>query len=223
MDKLKIQREEVLRYLGYRNQNIDEELIRKIDKIRRESIVVFRPKNIFSLHKIEIQDKKIFVDKTNLIIQSNDMFNLLKDSDRIYLLAVTLGNDIERLTRKYEKISMMDAVILDACATTAIEEYCDNLEKDLEKELKEGESFTFRYSPGYGDLSLDIQNDLVNILNCERTIGLKVSEHKLLFPRKSVTAILGVTKGEKTRKSCLNCSNYDNCIYKREGDICGCS
>ncbi|ENZ03344.1 hypothetical protein HMPREF1092_00530 [Clostridium thermobutyricum] len=58
MDKLKIPREEVLRYLGYRNQDIDEELIRKIDKIRRESIVVFRPKNIFSLHKIEIQDKR---------------------------------------------------------------------------------------------------------------------------------------------------------------------
>ncbi|MGL4873957.1 MAG: methionine synthase [Clostridium sp.] len=224
MDNFNISLDEVLRYLGYKGQALENNLLEKIEKIREESKAFFRPKFVYESYKIKKSSDGIIIEGTTLNLKSDDIDNLLKDSEKIYLMAVTLGNDIEKLTRKYERLSMTDALILDACATTAIEEYIDNLEADIKvRELKEEENFTFRYSPGYGDLSLDIQKEIINVLNCQRRIGLTVSENKILFPRKSVTAILGVIKGEKKKKSCANCKNYKTCMFRKEGDVCGCS
>lgn len=224
IDRLKVPIEEVLRYLGYKGQELEKGLLDDINKIRKEAKAFFRPRHIYSFYEIIKKGKEIELVNTNVNFKGEDIYDLLKDSNKIILMAVTLGSDIERLTRKYEKISMRDALILDACATTAIEEYIDKLEENLKKEyLKEAENFTFRYSPGYGDLSLSSQRDIINILDCERKIGVNLSENLILFPRKSVTAILGIIKGKKKKKSCVNCKNYKNCIYRKEGDICGCS
>ncbi|WP_297629756.1 vitamin B12 dependent-methionine synthase activation domain-containing protein [uncultured Clostridium sp.] len=223
MDNLEISIDEVLRYLGYKGQELDQRLLDDINKIRKESKAFLRPKKIYNFYNIEKSGKEIKLLNTIVSFKGEDIYNLLKKSHKIILIAVTLGNDIERLIRKYEKISMRDALILDACATTAIEEYIDKLELKLKKEyLREKENFTLRYSPGYGDLSLGSQRDIINILDCERRIGLNLSESLILFPRKSVTAILGIIEDEKEKKSCLKCSNYSNCIYRKEGDICGC-
>ncbi|MGL5414324.1 MAG: methionine synthase [Clostridium sp.] len=224
MDNLNVPIEEILRYLGYKGQALENELLERIEKIREASKAFFRPKFVYESYKVKKINNEIIIEETTLKLQGNDIIELLKNSNRIYLMAVTLGSDIERLTRKYERISMTDALILDACATVAVEEYIDALEEDIKKrELKEEENFTFRYSPGYGDLSLDVQKDIIKVLDCQRRIGLTASEKKILFPRKSVTAILGVTLEEKKKKSCLNCRNYENCLFRREGDICGCS
>ncbi|MGL5415672.1 MAG: vitamin B12 dependent-methionine synthase activation domain-containing protein [Clostridium sp.] len=223
MDNLEIPIDEVLRYLGYKGQELDERLLKDIDRIREESKTFLRPKYVYNFYDIEKNREEIQLINTIISFKGKDIYNLLKKAQRIILVAVTLGNDIERLIRKYEKRSMRDALILDACATTAIEEYIDKLELKLKKEyLEKKENFTLRYSPGYGDLSLRSQRDIINILDCERRIGLYLSENLILFPRKSVTAILGIIEGEKEKKSCLQCSNYSNCIYRKEGDRCGC-
>ncbi|MGL4850497.1 MAG: methionine synthase [Clostridium sp.] len=224
MDNLNIPLEEVLRYLGYKGQALEEDFLEKVKEIREKSKAFFRPKFVYESYGIKKINGEILIEGTTLKLKSDDINNLLKDSEKMYLMAVTLGNDIEKLIRRYERISMTDALILDACATTAIEEYIDNLEADIKlRELKEEENFTFRYSPGYGDLSLDVQKEIINVLNCQRRIGLTASENKILFPRKSVTAILGVIKGEKKKKSCANCKNYKTCMFRKEGDVCGCS
>ena len=89
-------------------------------------------------------------------------------------MAATIGSDIERKVKLYSKYNLTKALILDSCATTAIEEVCDNLQESISKGILKGEEkFTFRYSPGYGDLALDIQKEIVSILDCERKIGLR--------------------------------------------------
>ena len=82
---------------------------------------------------------------------------------------------------------------------------------------------TFRYSPGYGDLPLDIQRSFLSVLDTQKKIGLTASENNLLFPRKSVTAIIGIIdKNIKIKKrSCIECSNYENCSFRRKGENCG--
>ena len=89
--------------------------------------------------------------------------------------------------------------------------------------IKENETITFRYSPGYGDLPLDIQSDFLKSINAEKLIGLTVSSHNLLMPRKSVTAVIGIIdkKYEQHKKGCEVCKNYENCSFRREGISCG--
>ena len=222
--ELEINKEEVLRYLGYKGQEIDENLSNTIEECREEIKKVIIPRVIYSYKNIKLSDEGVEVITTNLILKGKDIKEHLKNSKECVLMAVTLGNEVERKTRLYEKINLTKALILDACATTAVEEVCDIVENSVkEKAILSGMNITFRYSPGYGDLPLDVQNSFLRALDAQKKIGLTVSENNLLFPRKSVTAIIGIVDCEikNKRKSCNECSNYENCNFRREGESCG--
>jgi hypothetical protein len=221
---LKINKEEVLRYLGYKGQNIDENIISIIEECRDEIKKVIMPRVVYNYKNIKLNDEGVEVITTNLILKGRDIKEHLKNSTECVLMAVTLGNEVERKTRLYEKINLTKALILDACATTAVEEVCDIVENNVkEKAVLNGMDITFRYSPGYGDLPLDVQNNFLRALDAQKKIGLTVSENNLLFPRKSVTAIIGIVNYgiEKKKKSCEECNNYENCSFRREGESCG--
>ena len=49
-----------------------------------------------------------------------------------------------------------------------------------------------RFSPGYGDLPIEVQKDFLPLLDAERRLGITLSESCLMAPSKSVTAIIGV-------------------------------
>lgn len=222
--ELQINKEEVLRYLGYKGQDIDENLNATINECREEIKQVITPRFVCSYKNIKQNDEGVEVITTNLILKGKDIKDHLKNSNECVLMAVTLGNQVERQTRLYGKTNLTKALILDACATTAVEEICDIVENSVkEKANLKGMDITFRYSPGYGDLPLDIQNNFLSALDAQKKIGLTVSENNLLFPRKSVTAIIGIINHgiEKKKKSCEECSNYQNCSFRREGESCG--
>ena len=222
--ELEINKEEVLRYLGYKGQDIDENLNSTIEECREEIKKVITPRVVYSYKNIKLSDDGVEVITTNLILKGKDIKEHLKNSTECVLMAVTLGNEVEKRTRLYEKTNLTKALILDACATTAVEEVCDIVENSVkEKAILDGMNITFRYSPGYGDLPLDVQNSFLRALDAQKKIGLTVSENNLLFPRKSVTAIIGIVNSgiEKKRKSCKECSNYENCSFRREGESCG--
>lgn len=222
--ELEVNKEEVLRYLGYKGQDIDEKMNLEINECREEIKKLILPRAVYSYNNIKPHAEGVEVINTNLILKGKDIKEHLKNSKQCVLMAVTLGNEVEKKTRLYEKTNLTKALILDACATTAVEEVCDIIENKVkEKAFKEEKDITFRYSPGYGDLPLDIQNSFLRAIDAQKKIGLTVSENNLLFPRKSVTAIIGIIDSgiEKKKKSCKECNNYENCSFRREGESCG--
>lgn len=223
--EINIDENEVLRYLGYKGQKIEEELLLKIRDTIEEGKKLFAPKVIYKEYPINILENGVDVVGTTLVLEGNDIKKLLIGSNRCILMAATIGNYIEKKIRLYERIDLTRGMILDSVSTTAVEELCDKVCALIEKDIIEDfEDLTFRYSPGYGDLSLNIQKNFIEVLDATRKIGVNVSEHMLLFPRKSVTAIVGIRKklGKKTKKSCINCKNYENCLYRKEENSCGC-
>ncbi|BFK80627.1 vitamin B12 dependent-methionine synthase activation domain-containing protein [Clostridium baratii] len=223
--EINIDEKEVLRYLGYKGQKIEEELLLKISDTIEEGKKLFAPKIIYKEYPINILENGVEVIGTTLVLEGNDIKKLLIDSSRCILMAATIGNYIEKKIRLYERIDLTRGMILDSVSTTAVEDLCDKVCDLIEKDIIEDfEELTFRYSPGYGDLSLNIQKNFIEVLDATRKIGVNVSEHMLLFPRKSVTAIVGIRKklGKKTKKSCINCKNYENCLYRKEENSCGC-
>ena len=73
-----------------------------------------------------------------------------------------------------------------------------------------------RFSPGYGDLGLEMQKDIFAVLDCPRKIGLSLNESLLMSPSKSVTAIIGISNVPKTCKpdNCASCAKSD-CTFRR--------
>jgi len=221
---VRIPKDEVLRYLGYKKQEIEESLDKLIDETIEESKELLLPKFVYGSYKNKLEDKGVLLEGTNLVLQGKDIKEHLKDSKEVTVMAVTVGSKIETKIKFYEKSNLTKALILDACATTAVEEICDEIEEHIKAKANLNDlSITFRYSPGYGDLPLNIQGDIIGILKADKTIGLTASTHHLLFPRKSVTAIIGsIPMGQEIKeRGCSRCKNYETCTFRREGIVCG--
>lgn len=223
-DDIKINSTEVLRYLGYNGQTLEEGIIRSIKKSKDLVKSSINLRYIVKRYEIEDVKEGIALKKTNFILKGEDIKKHLRLCKECILIAITLGNDFERLVRFYERKSLSESIIMDSCGTTAIEEACDLLEETIKKDIeKENKFITTRYSPGYGDLPIEIQNDFINLLNCQKEIGLTCSENNILIPRKSVTAIIGISEEniKRQRKKCAICLKNKDCLYRRKGDSCG--
>ena len=71
------------------------------------------------------------------------------------------------------------------------EDYSDELAREAETE---GFCLHPRYSPGYGDFSLDHQQDVIALLGAGKELGITLTEGALMAPGKSVTALIGAEK-----------------------------
>ena len=225
---LQIDKNEVLRYLQYKNQNLSDNIKEEIDKCINRTKEIINPRYICRTYSIEKQDiynnKIVYLKDSNIKFESDDIYKLFDKCDECILISATLGLEIEKEIRKLTYTNLSKGLIVDACATTAIEEVCDIVLYNIEKELlKENKSITMRYSPGYGDLSIEKNIDIINVLNSQKEIGLTVTDSGIMIPRKSVVALIGVSKKgiKREKKSCDNCSNKHNCKYKKEAKICG--
>lgn len=213
--------DEVLRYLGYRGQEIDTELDTKLNKYIDLVNQKIKPSFIYRIFDIEISDKVSLIN-TNVNFTGSDIINHFNGASKCVVMAATLGLESERVLSYLSKIKLAEAVIFDAVCTAKIEEVCDKCESEVEKWAEENSYFTnFRYSPGYGDFPLEHQRQIVNLLSCEKSIGLTVTDSSLLIPQKSVTAVIGVfeDKQKEQKHNCETCSLKDKCMFRKNGCI----
>lgn len=219
-----VDRDEVLRYLGYRGQHIDENLDVLINICRKEVIDKSNPRYIYGYFNIESINDYIDINGTTLKLYGNDIKKHLDGCEKCAILIVTLGAEIEKEIIYNEKNNLTKSIILDACATTYIEEICDKVEKEIKDYVaKYNLNITTRFSPGYGDLPLEIQKEVLIVMNANKRIGVNTTEHSILFPRKSVTAIIGISnkKQENKKRNCSKCNKYNSCIFRVGGKNCG--
>lgn len=139
----------------------------------------------------------------------------LTDCKSAIVFAATVGIGIDRLIGKYGKFSQTKAVLFQAIGAERIESLCDAFWNE-QKEVLAAENMFLRprFSPGYGDLEMDVQRDIFRVLDCPKKIGLTLSESLLMSPSKSVTAIVGISEKPTFCKSgCELCEKKD-CAFK---------
>ena len=115
----------------------------------------------------------------------------LRDGDCV-LLCGTIGPAFDRWQRKLSAISAADAFIAQAIGTAAIEKAMDNLEAEIKGTLIAGEKLLPRRSPGYGNIPLSKNREIIERLQATKRIGVTNTESMSLLPSKSVTAICEV-------------------------------
>lgn len=212
-------RNEAMRYLGYRGQVISPEISGLIEQSAQEAESVAVPRYCSFEFDISKKDDGIFINETGVLLSGESIKRHLENCNRIILFAATIGIEIERRTRIYESRDMTRAVILDCCASALIETYCDQICYEIGKRTAEKKLFlTERFSPGYGDLPISLQKDFLRATNAQRLIGLTCNEHFLMFPRKSVTAIIGLSPTPSkpcTGVRCDTCSMNTACLFKK--------
>ncbi len=80
----------------------------------------------------------------------------------MYVLGVTVGEDVERRSEQlFKQGNYTVGLLLDAAATTAVEQVADQVNEVINNiAKKQGYAPTWRFSPGYGNWPLEIQPQL---------------------------------------------------------------
>ncbi len=211
-------KKETLRYLGYGNQEADEAVTELVEDCFRELEQASGPKSVYREFPLSFFGAE-GIDTCCFRTRSAALRKNLKACDRIILFAATLGTGVDALLRKYSRLSMSRAVVLQAAAAAMLEDYCDEVNEELRKSYRQKDLYLRpRFSPGYGDFSLECQNPLLLCLEAGKRIGIALTDSLLMVPSKSVTAVIGVSPmpGVCTVKGCEACKKTD-CSYRRDG------
>ena len=222
MEIISINKAEAFRYMGYKNGCADEAIVGLTAECEKQLLDVISPRYVYKVFDIERTDEGIAVKNTSLMLRGNDIVEHLKDCERCVLLCATISSGADALIRSFEAVDMLKAMITDCLASAAIEQVCNEAEAIINSEL-EGMNFTWRFSPGYGDLPLEIQSEFIDVLDAQKRVGVNISESMIMIPRKSVTAIIGVSTKEisKGKRGCICCNMRDRCAYRKRGERCG--
>ncbi len=190
---IKINNREVYRYLGYGKNTPGEDMIAIIDSCIQDVIShseLRSTKERFTLRAAETEGEFYIGD---LKIKSKALAKNLKGCKEVYLFGATIGVGIDRLIARAVVTDVTKAAIYQAIGAAYIEDYCDYINDEIDAiACKEGFVTRPRFSPGYGDLSLDYQSDIAGLLNLPKNVGISLSESKIMSPSKSVTAIIGL-------------------------------
>lgn len=211
---------EILRYLQYNSKDIDRNLHAQVLKCMEKINAVSRPNFVFKEWDLK---KRGEFPKGLDFFTGDSIKKHIEKCEKIILFAATLGAGVDNAIRKEELRNMGDALIMDSAASALIEAVCDSIEARFrENYSKENKYLTFRFSPGYGDLPIGIQRKFVAVTDAAKRIGLNVSESGIMIPRKSVTAIIGVSdqKLETLKKTCAGCNLLSSCRYRKAGVRC---
>ncbi len=207
--------EEILRYLGCKgapDAQLQTIINRSIQALGQHAT----PRSVWATFPLQMEKEALAF--AGITIQSQALATHLQDCTQIILFAATLGPEVDRLQARWSKTDMSAACVLQACAASAIECYCDACEANFSQQAAEKSLYlTSRFSPGYGDFSIQHQVDLLRILQADKRIGLSCTASYMLTPLKSVTALIGLHPQPQpcAPHKCILCGNQ-TCPYRKE-------
>lgn len=208
---------EIFRYLGYKNGARPEGgTLRMIERAEADIRAAAEPRHAKLYFALSFPDKGA-VEIDGIRIESAALRRNLEGCEGAWLFAATLGAGVDRLISRLTALGRMsEALAAQAAAAAFIENYCDEVNDALRDEAAQGMKLRPRFSPGYGDFSIEHQRDIARELDTARRLGLTVTESLMLAPMKSVTAVIGVSRREGcTASGCAACGKTD-CEFRRQ-------
>ena len=212
---LQVPLREVLHFLGWRGTPVDAPLLAQIRDLCDLAVREVRPRMAERRFPLAPDGS---LAGTSMTPKGNDVRAMLAPCREAVLLAATLGAESEQLLLRMQAKDAAQALLLDAVLSAAIEAVLDAREEALRRELAaQGRYLTDRFSPGYGDMPLAQMREICEVLGAQRAIGLTVSAGGVMIPRKSVTAILGISDVPVARRpaGCEGCAARETCALRR--------
>lgn len=208
----KLNRSEAIRYLGGAGIQMNDQMEILMDECEKMVLEKAAPKFLY----IELDLP------CDTIMGGRDIANHLDGCEKAILMCATLGAEIDKLIRINQISDMAKAVVLDSFASVAVEQVCNKVDEII-AEKYDGYYMTFRFSPGYGDYPISLQQDFLRMLDAPRKIGLTTNDNYLLMPTKSVTAVMGLSKNpiERKKRGCAICNMRGKCRFRKNGEHCG--
>ena len=188
---------EILRYAGVRGQAPELEALTEQCIAESEGKLSYK----VCWREFPVRRREGIVDLGFAKTSSEALWRNLTGCGSVVLFAATVGIGMDRWIARYSTLSPARAVLLQALGAERIEALCDVFNEEVTREQAAlGRGTRPRFSPGYGDLPLEMQKQIFAVLDCPRMIGLSLNENLMMSPSKSVTALIGVTGDGDTMK-----------------------
>ena len=210
--------DETLRYLGWKGQEIGEEPLTNIRNALEKCQRIAQPRHISGVYPVNAKKNTVELSGTGIHLQGTAVTSRLAEAKLVEVIAATLGIAVDREIDRYSRVNTAYALLLDAAATAIIEDYLDQTECLIgEKYKTENLAALPRFSPGYEDFRLEVQQSILSLLNAGKWIGLTCTNACVLIPRKSVTALVGICAPHnlagKTGRPCGGCAIRNTCDF----------
>ena len=210
---------EALRYMG--SGDVPEIRI-KAEKALAALRKLSPPRHIYRVFRLNKADGAYMLEGSDIVLEGKSADTMLRDCHSAAVMMCTIGFGFEAELRRAQARSMAEAVILDACGSALVEEGCDEAEREISAALP-GKHLTDRFSPGYGDLPLALQEAISRALNGEKLLGVHLNDSMLFNPSKTVSAIIGIADEIQPARirGCDYCSMRESCALRKRGGSCG--
>jgi len=165
--------------IGYRDAEIDA-----LEKELKEVLQV----GMCAARMPILKNENGYIELPAFSVKSTALSKSLADCREVYLMAVTLGMRAERWLHRLSVLSPAKHFAADALASAYAEEAAEYANRALAVD----HTLARRFSPGYGDLPLSIQPQMISATNANKYLHISVNESLLMIPQKSITAIIGI-------------------------------
>lgn len=204
-----IPRDKWLMSLGA-GSDAEQSLMASLDRVERRIFAAAAPRAVYRLMDIDM-----------IKVRGISLARHLEGCQQVVVMALTLGAGVDSLIRRLQISDMAEAVIADSGASVLADILCDSFQQYISENIT-GYT-TSGFSPGYGDSPLQMQSEILSYVDGQRRIGLSVTSDSLMIPRKSVTAVIGVSEHPVTGRlaTCDECVLKEKCVLRKEGKFCG--
>ena len=221
--KARVDREEALAFLGHRGQELGDlrERLERAACLCEKELV---PRGVY---------REMDASEALALLPGRDIARHVEGCARVVLLAVTVGMQSEMLLRRERALSATDGLLVDACASSLVEQAANVLNAHIvEEAAARNLAATSRFSPGYGDLPLSCQPAFLVASGADRALGIHATAAHLLVPTKSITAVIGLRSHPNSAREggastaptegmrCSTCPVADTCALRDEGRTC---
>lgn len=182
-----------LRYLGIRGAEPDEGTAERLSRAE-ELCAEGGARGLFRVFAIGARDAEgVHLEGSALVLSGEHIARHLEGASSAALLVATLGLGNERLIRRETAFFATDGMLVDAASSSMAEEAVRALHEHVRRWAAErGLRVGTRFSPGYGDLPLEVQPAFLDAVGAGKTLGVSTTPANLLVPSKSVTAVVGL-------------------------------
>ncbi len=153
-----------------------------------------------------------------LALQSNVGTQAMSEAEKVAVVVCTIGSRLEELiTGYFNHGEPLRGVLLDGIANAAVDSLNEKACGFIKDEASlQGCQASSPINPGMPGLPIKVQRQLVEMVPALE-IGVRVTSSGVIFPRKSVSLVIGIGQNMKTWKTneiCAHCNLNDICAYK---------
>ncbi len=210
--------DEALRYLGVRSDP-NGTLHTQMAGMAEELCTRITPRSMWCVLPVTRENDMLSLG--GIPLPGSSAARMLADCQQAAVLVCTLGAAFDLLLHRTQARDMTRAVMLDALGSAYVEAACHAAEQEIAARFP-GMYLTDRFSPGYGDLPLEVQPRLLDAAQAQR-IGVTAAPSLMMIPQKSVSALIGLAdRPQMSRiRGCAFCQMKKTCTLRKAGNTCG--